>query len=88
VDKKILTIPKASEELGVSLRQAKRIRKHYLAAGAIGLISQKRGKASHRKIPMAIRKQVIGLLTTTYQGFGPTLVSKKLKERDRLTLSR
>ena len=29
VDKKILTIKKASEELGLSLRQAKRLRRRY-----------------------------------------------------------
>ena len=31
VDKKILSLQKASEELGVSLRQVKRIRKRYLS---------------------------------------------------------
>ncbi len=44
VDKKVLNIGKASEELGISLRQAKRIRKRYLKEGEIGLISKHRGK--------------------------------------------
>ena len=87
IDKKNLSIRKASEELGVSLRQTKRIRKRYLMTGAAGLISQKRGKPSHRKIPEETRKQVMTLLTTTYQGFGPTFASEKLKERDHISLS-
>lgn len=87
IDKTNLTIRKASEELGVSLRQAKRIRKRYLMTGAAGLISRKRGKPSHRKVPEETRKQVLNLLTTTYQGFGPTLASEKLKERNDIYLS-
>ena len=50
VDKDILTMRQAKEELGVSLRQAKRIRKCYLSAGEAGLISRKRGRTSNRKI--------------------------------------
>ncbi len=46
VDKKILTLEKASEELGVSLRQTKRIRKRYLTQGESGLISKHLGKTS------------------------------------------
>ena len=42
VDKKTLTLQQASEELGISLRQAKRIRKRYISDGEKGLISKKR----------------------------------------------
>ena len=41
VDKKTLTLQQASEELGISLRQAKRIRKRYISDGEKGLISKK-----------------------------------------------
>lgn len=87
MDRNILTMRKASEELGVSLRQAKRIRKRYVNAGEIGLISQKRGQVSNRKIADHIRARVTDLLTTTYQNFGPTLASEKLEERDQINLS-
>jgi len=87
VDGNILTMRRASEELGVSLRQAKRIRKRYLNAGEIGLISKKRGRASNRKTADDIRTRVIDLLNTTYQNFGPTLASEKLEERDQIKLS-
>jgi hypothetical protein len=87
IDKNILTMRRASEELGVSLRQAKRLRKRYISAGEVGLISKKRGKTSNKKTPDYIRKKVIDLLSTTYQNFGPTLASEKLKEREQIQLS-
>lgn len=87
VDRKTLTLRKASEALGISLRQAKRIRKRYLAQGEAGLISQKKGKPSNRKTSEELRSQVIALLTTTYAGFGPTLAREKLEERDDIHLS-
>ena len=49
VDKKTLTLQQASEELGISLRQAKRIRKRYISDGEKGLISKKRGAPSTNK---------------------------------------
>lgn len=87
MNKNILTMRRASEELGLSLRQMKRVRKRYLTAGEMGLISKKRGKKSNRKISENTRMRVIDLLTTTYQNFGPTLASEKLEERDNITLS-
>jgi hypothetical protein len=82
IDKKILTVKKASEELGICLRQAKRIRKRYLEEGEQGLISKKRGKKSNRKISNEVRDQVLHLLRGNYLGFGPTLASEKLLERE------
>lgn len=87
VDKKILTTRKASEELGISLRQAKRIRKRYLKEGEVGLISQKRGRASNRKISEKVRHQALDCMKRKYIDFGPTLAAEKLKEQDGITLS-
>jgi hypothetical protein len=87
IDKKILTVKKASEELGICLRQAKRIRKRYLEEGEQGLISKKRGKKSNRKISNEVRDQVLHLLRGNYLGFGPTLASEKLLEREGIKLS-
>ncbi len=87
IDKKILNIRQASEQLGVSLRQAKRIRKRYLIEGEKGLISKKRGAVSGNKIPDEVRDKVMNLVKTTYQNFGPTLACEKLEERDGIELS-
>jgi hypothetical protein len=82
LDKKILNIQKASEELGVSLRQAKRIRKRYLLEGVGGLISKHRGKVSPNRIDDVIRESVIKILQKgEYRDFGPTPAREKLEER-------
>lgn len=87
VDKRFLTIKKASEELGISLRQAKRIRKRYLREGDAGLISRKRGRESNRKISEKIRSKALDFIKKKYIDFGPTLAAEKLKERNGITLS-
>jgi hypothetical protein len=56
VDEKILNMRRASESLGVSLRQAKRIRKRYLSEGKLGLISKHRGKISPNRIDLRLKE--------------------------------
>lgn len=87
IDKKNLTVKQASEQLGVSLRQSKRIRKRYLVYGEQGLISRKRGAPSGNKIAEEIRHKIMSLVREKYVDFGPTLASEKLKERDKMVLS-
>ena len=87
IDRKYLTIKRASEQLGVSLRQAKRIRKRYLTGGVQGLVSRKRGLPSGNKISEEFRRKVMSLVRDKYPDFGPTLAIEKLKERDKLVLS-
>ncbi len=87
VDKKIFTLKKASEGLGICLRQTKRIRKRYLKQGELGLISLKRGKESNRKIPNEIREEVIKLSQTKYIDFGPTLLSEYLEKDEKKKIS-
>jgi hypothetical protein len=88
VDKKMLNMRKASEELGISLRQAKRIRKRYLREGEIGLISKHRGKVSPNRIDPKLKNAVIQILKREeYTGFGPTFAQEKLKQRHGYYLS-
>src|SRR5277367_493916 len=88
MDKKDLTPKKAAEELGLSLKQLRRVRKRYLTEGEAGLLSKKRGQVSGNKIPEKIRDKVISLLRAKYIDFGPTLACEKLLERHKLQLSR
>ena len=82
IDSKILNMQRASEALGVSLRQAKRIRKRYLSKGAEGLISRHRGKISPNRIQPKIKEAVIKILQKEeYSGFGPTFAEEKLRQR-------
>ncbi len=88
VDKKMLNMRKASEELGISLRQAKRIRKRYLREGEIGLISKHRGKVSPNRIDPKLKNAVIQILKREeYAGFGPTFAQEKLRQRHGYYLS-
>ena len=80
IDKKKLTIAKASEELGLCLRQAKRVRKRYLDQGEIGLISLKRERRSNRKMSKRTRDKAIALIKEKFADYGPTLASEKIEE--------
>lgn len=88
IDKKILTIKKGSEELGLSLRQAKRLRRRYKEQGEQGLISLKRGRTSNRKTEEAIREEALELIKRKYPDFGPTLASEKLEKDEGIKISR
>ncbi len=88
IDKKILNMRRASEELGVSLRQAKRIRKRYLLQGESGLISKHRGKISPNRIEPKLKTAVVKILQKEeYSGFGPTFAKEKLRQRHGYYLS-
>jgi len=87
IDKKDLTLRKASEELGISIKQLRRVRKRYLAEGEAGLISKKRGQVSGNKIQGEIRNKVIDLLREKYPDFGPTFASEKLLDQHQIQLS-
>jgi hypothetical protein len=88
MDRKDLTPKRAAEELGLSLKQLRRVRKRYLAEGAAGLVSKKRGQISGNKISEKIRCKAISLVQAKYTDFGPTLAREKLLERHKFQLSR
>lgn len=88
MDKKNLTPRRAAEELGLSLKQLRRVRKRYLAEGASGLLTKKRGQVSGNKISEKIRCKAISLVRAKYADFGPTLAREKLLERHKFQLSR
>lgn len=88
IDKKILSLRRASEELGLSLRQIKRVRKRYLIDGEKGLISKHRGKISPNKIDFKLREAVVKILRREeYSDFGPTFMQEKLRRRHGYYLS-
>jgi transposase len=82
VDTKKLNLRRASEELGVSIRQVKRTRKRYLKDGAIGLISRHRGKVSPNRTDPEQKAAALKILQSDeFAGFGPSFAKEKLKER-------
>ena len=88
VDKNILTLRQASEELALSLRQMKRVRKRYRLEGILGLISRHVGKIGPNRIDREIKTEVLKILhSEDYNGFGPTFARDKIEERQGYCLS-
>ncbi len=88
IDKKILTLKRASEDLGLSERQIKRVRKRYLIEGAKGLVSKHRGKVSQNRMDPKLRAEVVRILSREeYAGFGPTFAQEKIRKRHGYLLS-
>lgn len=79
IDKKDLSLSQASLELGLSIRQVKRIRKRYQQEGDQGLISRRRGHPSGNKIPNEVRDRVLEILRDPkWADWGPTFATEKL----------
>ena len=83
----ILKQVEAAEILSLSGRQIRRIVKRIRREGSRGIVHRSRGRPSNRRISDKIRERVIQLYRTEYKGFGPTLASEKLQERDGIGVS-
>lgn len=70
----------ASKQIGVSLRQIKRLKSVVNEYGADGLIHKNRGRTGNRKLDSEIVKKAEKYLKEKYYDFGPTLASEKLNE--------
>lgn len=86
VDRQIVA-REAGEQLGLSVRQIKRLKKRLKKEGTLGLIHHSRGQSSNRKLNETIVDKIVGLLKTKYVGFGPTLAAEKLNEINNIKIS-
>lgn len=84
---KQLTAPEVAEQLRLSVRQVKRIKKRVKKYGAEGLVNRGRGAESNRKLKQTLIDKIINLLSTKYAGFGPTFATEKLWEQHRIKIS-
>jgi len=75
---KIMTLKKASELLGLSYRQSKRIWRRYRIFGDAGLVHRLRGRPSMRSRSKEFQARVLELYRDKYRDFGPTLASEHL----------
>jgi len=80
VKEKLVTQKKASELLGISYRQTKRIWQRYCIFGDVGLVHRLRGRPSARSKGVKFRKAALARYTQRYKGFGPTLASEQLEK--------
>ena len=83
-----ISLKEAGEKIGVSYRQAKRIRKAIRDRGGKGLIHGNVGRAPANRIPETLRRQILELSRGTYSEFNDTHFVEKLSEQEGIELSR
>ncbi len=80
VVEKRLRQKEAARQLGLSVRQIKRLVQRYRAEGLAGLVSRRRGKRPNNRIAEGVRREILDLVRSRYADFGPTLACEKLAE--------
>ncbi|MDA1197406.1 MAG: ISNCY family transposase [Nanoarchaeota archaeon] len=83
-----ITQIKASEQMGISLRQTKRLCKRYRKGGLANLAHRNRGKPSNKKMNPNTQAGMLELIKNNYPDFGPQLIKEQLEERHDLIVSR
>lgn len=78
----------AAELLARSVRQVRRWVQRVRHDGPAGIVHRLRGRPSNRRMAATLKQRVLARYRGRYAGFGPTLASEKLQERDRLVVSR
>jgi hypothetical protein len=82
------SVGKGAKLLGISARQMKRLRRKMRGGGAGGLVHGNRGKRAWNKTRLERVQKVIEMARGRYQGLNDTHFSEKLKEREKIDLSR
>lgn len=82
------TVGRGAKLLGISARQMKRLRRKIKERGVEGLLHGNRGKAAWNKTVAEKIEQVLRLARGRYQGLNDTHLTEKLKEKEKLALSR
>jgi transposase len=89
VKAKQITQREAAEELGLGVRQIKRLLKELKRKGDRAVIHGQRGRPSNNRIDEEIREKALKILQSdVYRGFGPTLASEYLATKHGITVSR
>ena len=87
LEQRQLTQGNAAAQLGISVRQIKRLWRAYQEQGAAGLVNKSRGKASHNQLRDEVKRQALNLILERYRDFGPTLATEKLVEMHGIKIS-
>jgi hypothetical protein len=82
-----ITMKEAREQIGLSVRQIKRLRRRVADHGANGIVHGLRGKPGNHTVAEAIITAATDLLKEKYPDFGPTFATEKLKDMHGITLS-
>ena len=82
------SVGRAAKLLGISARQMKRLRRKMKERGAEGLVHGNRGKGVWNKTASERIQKVIALGRGRYQGLNDTHLTEKLKEKEKIEVSR
>ena len=82
------TVGEGARVLGISPRQMKRLRRKLKECGIEGLLHGNRGKAPWNKIVSQKINKIVELARGRYQGLNDTHLTEKLKEKEKITVSR
>ena len=83
-----ITLKEAGEKIGVSYRQAKRVRKAVRLRGPKGVIHGNTGRAPSNKIAETLRQRVLSLSRERYWDLNDAHFGEKLREQEEIALSR
>jgi transposase len=86
VKQKKLSLIKASQVLGLTYRQAKRIWQRDRQQGDAGLTHRLRGRPSLRRVAPGLRERIVARYQERYGDFGPTLAAEYLAREDHLVI--
>lgn len=76
----------AALQLGLSVRQIKRLCRGYRSNGAQALVSKRRGVPSNRRIGEQRKAAIVALVREHYADFGPQLASEYLQAQHQQTI--
>ena len=82
------TVGRGAKLLGISPRQMKRLRRKMKERGVEGLLHGNRGKAPWNKTASEKVNRVLELARGRYQGFNDSHMTEKLREKEKIGLSR
>jgi hypothetical protein len=82
----VVTQAETARQLGLSVRQVKRLWRRFRERGAVGLTSTRRGRPSNRRIDPTLVARAISLVYEHYSDCGPTFAAEKLLERHGLRI--
>ena len=75
-----ITLKETDKQMGVSYRQAKRLKKKLISEGAEGLIHGNRGRPSPRALSRELVEKILDLSLSKYANFNDTHFTEKLGE--------
>ena len=83
-----VTLLESSRMLGISYRQAKRLKQAFVLKGLQGLVHGNTGKTPYNSVDEALKKQIIHLARAEYKSLSDSLLTKKLFAEHGISVSR